>query len=537
VTAPVRTVAVEYKATGVAEVQAATRAVQRAVDDASTRTRAAARAGIESAADRARDRWDMAGREISKTMVDLGRTGELTGGSLKKLVVVGSEMAVMFSPAGPVASAVALLTLGIVSMFKRARDEQAETQRQFIKGLQDMAAASDYAAIQSQAGKLWRGTFNTTTGKFEGGARDLLSQERSLQSTNPFDLGAPGRLKNFYNQKVTSPLDGQQVTVQQLLEQYRQTITLMQMPLDAPRGPRSPITITASSKAKKEETDFARQDALDLEASKGRSALDWKRRMEKIFGSGPSASDAIGQALNDPTLRAKMFAGLANPGSNQEWQSASSTPVLSALLPSDEQLNKELDSTFKKIGYWVTDNIDAIKKQFATVGQTIADTIGQSLNDGLHSAFEVLFSGGGISNAFRALGQMITRNLATLFADLAVKAMGLASLFAKFQTAMASMNPWAAVAIAGAMLIAAQALGGSARGFGAGSSAASAASSAASAATNDQVSRIVWGTDSTTVAAGLTPRSATNITIIGPNDPSAQRAVQEILKNANRRGG
>jgi hypothetical protein len=28
-----------------------------------------------------------------------------------------------------------------------------------------------------------------------------------------------------------------------------------------------------------------------------------------------------------------------------------------------------------------------------------------------------------------------------------------------------------------------------------------------------------------------------NVTIIGPNDPSAQRQMQELLRNAQRRGG
>jgi hypothetical protein len=34
----------------------------------------------------------------------------------------------------------------------------------------------------------------------------------------------------------------------------------------------------------------------------------------------------------------------------------------------------------------------------------------------------------------------------------------------------------------------------------------------------------------------MQPRSATNVTIIGPNDPSAQRAMQELLAKANSRG-
>jgi hypothetical protein len=38
-------------------------------------------------------------------------------------------------------------------------------------------------------------------------------------------------------------------------------------------------------------------------------------------------------------------------------------------------------------------------------------------------------------------------------------------------------------------------------------------------------------------AGGLSPMQPMNVTIIGPNDPSAQRQMQELLRNAQRRGG
>ena len=48
--------------------------------------------------------------------------------------------------------------------------------------------------------------------------------------------------------------------------------------------------------------------------------------------------------------------------------------------------------------------------------------------------------------------------------------------------------------------------------------------------------QIIFGATSATTAAGMQPRSSTNVTIIGPNDPSAQRAMQELLAKANSRG-
>jgi hypothetical protein len=37
-------------------------------------------------------------------------------------------------------------------------------------------------------------------------------------------------------------------------------------------------------------------------------------------------------------------------------------------------------------------------------------------------------------------------------------------------------------------------------------------------------------------AASLAPVAPMNITVIGPNDPTAQRAIQELMAKANRRG-
>jgi hypothetical protein len=97
-------------------------------------------------------------------------------------------------------------------------------------------------------------------------------------------------------------------------------------------------------------------------------------------------------------------------------------------------------------------------------------------------------------------------------------------------------HPALAVASAVAMLTLARSMGGGASGAdmvgtgGAGGLTYSAASSAA------PTQQIIFGATSATTAAGMTPRSSTNVTIIGPNDPSAQRAMQELMAKADSRG-
>lgn len=509
-TAPARPISVRLQPEGVPEVQAAIRGVQAAARDAANATRASSRAGFEAAAESTRDKWALAGREISKTFADFGRTGQVAGRELKQIAILGGEMAMTFGPAGPIASAVGLLTLGIVSMFVKARNEQKATQEQFIRGLSEMGAAADYAGLQSQAGKLWRGTLNVKTGKFEGGAGDLLARQNNLRQTSGFDLGGPGRMKGFLAEKVTSPLDGKEITVEELLAQYASTVSVMQMPLQALPGPRKAITTTFSASA-----------------GSGAAKADYERRM---LLNGYGISGKAGPRLLTGADKA-MFAGAEARGLG-----GMNTDVTSGLLPSSEQLAAELATTFEGIGPHITDVLEKTKGAFTPIGATIAETIGSSLREGLQNAFTTLFSGGGITQSIRQLTQSILKGLGNLFAEIATKAIMMSSLMQGFLKSIASMNPWAAGAIAVALLVASQALGGAARGAVANGGSAYSASAAASSGSGDSLTRLLWGQDSTTMAAGLTPRSATNVTVIGPNDPSAQRAIQELIKNANRRG-
>lgn len=514
-TAPVRSVGVEFKASGVPEVQAAARAAQRAVADAANGTSAASTRSIGLAADSAREKWGMAGREISKTFATFGSSGAVTGRELRQLATVGGEMAVMFSPIGPIASAIALLTLGIVAMFKRARDEQSETQRQFLKGLGDMASAADYAGLQGNAGKMWRGNFNTKTMKFEGGVDTLGAQERALKGrgANVFDLGAPGALKEFYGQTVTNPLDGKEMSVKDLLSQYRQTIAVLQTPLAAPRGPRGAITVTENlskdaDAAKKAREAELKHIGMEFGASRARVPL------------GPEHIAAVDRIA-------------ANLGLT--------SPVIKSMLPTQEQMDKELGKTFKDLDNWAIDKLPGIAAELSAqmhpIGTAIADGICSSLASGLQEGLGRALSGD-LGGGVKAATSAILRGLGDMFAAIATKALMMSQMMITFRTWLTA-NPWAAAAVAVAMMAAAAAMGGRAGGGGSsgGYAATSAASSVASAASGDSVTRLLWGADSSALAAGLTPRSATNITVIGPNDPTAQRAIQELLKNANRRGG
>ena len=50
------------------------------------------------------------------------------------------------------------------------------------------------------------------------------------------------------------------------------------------------------------------------------------------------------------------------------------------------------------------------------------------------------------------------------------------------------------------------------------------------------MTRLVYGNNSITTAVGMVPRTATQIVVIGPDDPRAQRAIVDILRKAEGRG-
>jgi hypothetical protein len=48
-------------------------------------------------------------------------------------------------------------------------------------------------------------------------------------------------------------------------------------------------------------------------------------------------------------------------------------------------------------------------------------------------------------------------------------------------------------------------------------------------------SQIGLGANSASTASGITPQTPVSVTVIGPNDPTAQRGILELIANAQRR--
>jgi hypothetical protein len=175
----------------------------------------------------------------------------------------------------------------------------------------------------------------------------------------------------------------------------------------------------------------------------------------------------------------------------------------------------------------------------SAVANTIQYGIAQTLGNAIYQGFAAAFSGKGISGLLKGFAKSILAGIGQTFTQLGqvylqygVLMQGLASFLPNPFTA-----GWAGVAIGAALIAMGAALGA------VGTHSATAGSGGGYSAglgynnTQDQITRIRlmpgWAQGS-----DISPRSGNNyqFTVIGANDPQAQRAISELVRNAERRG-
>lgn len=174
--------------------------------------------------------------------------------------------------------------------------------------------------------------------------------------------------------------------------------------------------------------------------------------------------------------------------------------------------------------------------------EELASGFGSALSDGIAAGFDrMMQKGASIGDAFKALTGTILSGLGSMLIQFGTKALIASKLMAKLLANM--MNPTVAVPAALAMIALGAALRGAGqRIFSSGGRDAGGAITAPSLGgmgspmagmTGPQ---LLYGPTAAGGVAQIGGTAPVNVTIIGPNDPSAQRAMQELIANANRRG-
>ena len=174
---------------------------------------------------------------------------------------------------------------------------------------------------------------------------------------------------------------------------------------------------------------------------------------------------------------------------------------------------------------------------------TFQNSIGAAITGGLVAGIEQALASGSIGEGFKAMASMMLAGLGDAMIRFGTQSATFAALMETIISGFSFLDPATSLAAALAMIGIGAALKGAARGMFGRQSGGSAFSSASFGGGGGggfggslPTTQLIFGSTSATTAAGMAPRTPMNVTVIGPNDPSAQRAIQELMNKANSRG-
>ena len=414
----------------------------------------------------------------------MARTGTLTADAGTRIIEAGSQISMMFGPTGLAVAALLGFAAAAVTSFGRAKDEAKKMADEATKALREMVLGGDIASINKQLRDVQQGILDLTSGEFIGGLDDLRARYAALNK----------QLSEFV---ITE----------------RGTIGAGQ---------------NATYVASKQELEYSRLQQTVRSLANEIAALE--ARETSLLRARQLAS-RFTQASTPAVISAARPLG-ALPG-----MGAGTTGVGARPQDTMEQIRQRIPQA---IGPILTDAERAAVEMAKQIEATFAASISAALTGGIIAGIENAIATGNIGEGFKALTTVMLSGLGDAMVQFGVASLAASELMTTIQNSLASFLPGGAIAASLAMIGLGAALKGTARSaFGGGSRGGGSAFSSMSfggGIGTGPTTQIIFGSTSATAAAGMTPRQAMNVTIIGPNDPSAQRAMQELMNKANSRG-
>lgn len=187
---------------------------------------------------------------------------------------------------------------------------------------------------------------------------------------------------------------------------------------------------------------------------------------------------------------------------------------------------------------------DSFSQEFDYLRQRLEVDFGMTLADALATGIETAIQTGSIGAGFKALTQTLLRGLGDMMINFGKNALIAAKFMDGIFKALSNALPGGAIVASLAMIAAGAALKGAAgaafggRGGGGGGGGGYSLPFAAVSGIGGTSALPTVSYGPTMAGRGNTIQQTTpmNITVIGPNDPSAQRQMQELMRNAQRRG-
>lgn len=537
--------------------------------------------------------------KMGLTIFDLGgkiaSAGTLTGGLASKLISFGSSIAGMFGPAGIAVGALVAFAGAAKKNFTVAAEEAKKMADEMNKQIAGMVNKGDVEALIERYRELERGVpygdiemvdgeeiVNVNDGllkmkeryqwiitegvpefnKANREERDRLDKEIK-ETQRQIDLiqtaiqkysgmrggrGLPAvEITGKAPEKVKESKDPFLDRIQTILE-YARLVPIAERSTQALQGIESQLNeeMTKTTNSMERRVGLRRalndvrlllSDKSDIEAERERQALQIKYQL-LLPESASRTAELVAQ-------RAKLVAELENENTELKRK----YDILMMLREIEKEENKEAKAPIQKrdaARQSFKDYYEALyedSKEFSkTTGelirQDIGATIGGALQDGFAAGLTAAIQSGRIADLWKVMAQTMIAQLANMMVNVALHYLRYASMIAAIQKFLIA-HPVAAVAAAAAMLAFAYNNGGK------GSVGDTVMAGGAGGLTtgisspnqqNNPVQQIIFGATSASTAAGMNPRQAMNVTIIGPNDPQAQRALQEMMMKADSRG-
>lgn len=455
------------------------------------------------------------------------RTGSLTADMGTRVIEAGSQIAMMFGPKGLAIAALLSFATAAATNFFKASTEAKKMEEEFKKSLQNIVNAGDVMALTKQLRELEQGTaFGAVEVDDLGNAIVNTNDGLVAMRARLAELQTSGFLEfNRTNREEAERLKTEIADAEKNAKQLRDAI--LKAPTPAGDGLAGAITITGRAAATASEQmrqyeeavkrNLQAQGALQERRDAGLGTMPDFLKSRLTFGTELGVAGTVDQlGLKQAPDILKQQAAELKAAIGAEM-TALTTDIANMPVAIDEALLEAVE----------VDNMKA----------TLADGIGGAIEGGIMSGLEMGFASGNIGEAFRAMGQAIVQAMAKAMVNVAIAAIKLGTLLEKIRTFMMA-NPGFAVASAIALLALAKSLGGGTSGTSmAAVGTQGGLSYFASGTTGAPVSSpLVFGPTLAQTASGMTARPNMNVTIIGPNDPTAQRAMQELMNKANSRG-
>ena len=186
---------------------------------------------------------------------------------------------------------------------------------------------------------------------------------------------------------------------------------------------------------------------------------------------------------------------------------------------------------------------DAINAETLQMAQGVRDGLANTLGDALAAGVQAAFAkGANFGDAMKAFGVTLLSGLGNVMVAFGQHLIQLGVALKVAMSSFSSGNPIGMIAAGVAILAIGSALKGAASrsmsqaGYGGGGGGGGGGYSAPAMGGNMTMPTAYYGPTSAGSANTIERINPISVTIIGPNDPTAQRQMQELLRNAQRRG-